>query len=217
MRNTSLHSLARILLVTAVLVGIAPAQASAAYDYAAACAYADRWSSNTSKPRNPAYDRGITNDCCNFVSQCLHDATAGKKSYDTAGSTEAFQWWTRKTLFGWDSTMSWVNCSYSYNYMMENPAGTYIASWDWNPATVYPTPPNYTSQFHRGDIVYYDWTGNGSKDHVGIRVSIGTDVVSGWSGDLANLHSNDRRRAIWHLRPYNADYRTTRITLVRPM
>jgi hypothetical protein len=215
MRKTSLLSISIAVFLAGVLFGAAPAWG--AYKYSAACVYANKWSSNTTKPRNPAYDTGITNDCCNFVSQCQQDSTGGTKAYDTSGSTEAFQWWTKKTLFIWDSTMSWVNCSYSYNYMMENPAGTYLATWDWNGSTSYPTPPAYPTETRLGDVVYYDWDSSGSKDHVGIRVGMGKDPNSGLSGDFTDQHNSDRYHSIWHLQPYNANYRTTRITLVRPI
>lgn len=193
-----------------------PVTGQTGYDYAAAVAYAERWSSNSSKPRNPAYDDPDW-DCCNFVSQSLHDGYGGKKPFDCTGANEAQQWWTKKTWFGWDSTMSWVNSSFSYNYMMENPSGVYIATWDWVSATSYPVPPAYTPQGFAGDLLYYDWDGNGSKDHVGIRVGVGRDPVSGLSGDLTDQHTSDRQHAIWHLLPSNDDWRTTRITMVRPL
>lgn len=194
-----------------------PTAPRAGYDPAGACSYADRWSSNVPRLRNPAYDPGIANDCCNFVSQCLHDSSGGKKPYDVSGTTEAFQWWTKKTLLGWDSTLSWVNCSHFYNYLMENPAGVYLATWDWDPETGYPQPTDSTNRSFIGDVVFYDWDGTGSKDHVGILVGSGRDNISGITGDLTDQHNTDRRHAIWHLRPYNARYRDTRVTLVRPL
>ena len=193
-----------------------PATSQAGYDYGAAVAYAERWSSNTTQPRNSAYD-APDNDCCNFVSQALHDGVAGKKPYDYSGANEALQWWTKNTWLGWDSTMSWVNCSFSYNYMMENPAGVYLATWDWNSSTSYPAPTGYTTQGFAGDLLYYDWDGNGSKDHVGIRVGTGRDPVTGLVGDLTDQHTKDRHHSIWHLLPHNDDWRTTRITMVRPL
>jgi hypothetical protein len=61
-----------------------------------------------------------------------------------------------------------------------------------------------------GDAILYDWDNNGSWDHVSMEsVHYGTDPNSGWTGNLVNAHNSNRRNAIWHLRPYNANWQTT--------
>lgn len=178
-----------------------------AYNASGAVSYANTWASNTQTLRNSNYP-SFSSDCTNFVSQCIHDPAGANKAFDTVGSSEYFKWYCYDRILYWDYTTTWSVASHFYNYLRENPAGSNVGTWGVNPSNDISAVP--------GDILFYDWDNNGSKDHAGIMVGNGTDPVSGWVGDLQNQHTTDRKNAIWHLRPYNSKWSTTVFAAMRP-
>ena len=66
-----------------------------------------------------------------------------------------------------------------------------------------------------GDPIYYDWTTDGVKDHIGIDASYGYDAYnSTYYGDLVDYHTIDRKHVHWELKSVNVQYNTTTIYLV---
>ncbi len=72
-----------------------------------------------------------------------------------------------------------------------------------------------SSGLSKGDLVFYDWTNNGSLDHVSIRVATGVDPArTSWNGDLVDAHTSTRYHAYWTLAPYNSNALITKIQRV---
>ena len=89
-----------LAVVVAVVVargGVGGSGGRVVYDRAAASAYADRWALGT----NPVYWHSRTDDCANFVSQCV--AAGGLRSFDGADT-----WRPAGTRF---PSLGWVNCT----------------------------------------------------------------------------------------------------------
>jgi hypothetical protein len=154
------------------------------YDRDAARAYADRYALDY----NPTYAR-FTGDCCNFVSQgaraggmpmALGDWTSGwwyDKEGTSTPSDDAYSW-------------SWISCSRQIAYWL----GTRI---DWATSI---------SNVSRGDVIYYDWTGDGSWDHVAILAgtnSAGQKVI--------DAHTTDHYHWFWKLGTAGTRYKFGRV------
>jgi hypothetical protein len=92
-----------LVALAAVVAGVVVARGGGSggrviYDRAAAVAYADRWALGT----NPVYWHSRTDDCANFVSQCV--AAGGLRAFDGAAGT----WRPAGTRF---PSLGWVNCA----------------------------------------------------------------------------------------------------------
>jgi hypothetical protein len=110
--------------------------------------------------------------------------------------------------------------SHFYNYLNENPAGSYVGAWDTDSSTSAPYPSDNISGTSVGDVLFYDWDSNGSKDHAALLVSTyGKDEsgkpTAGLYGDLQDQHTSDIYHVLWNLRYYDK-FRTTTITIMRP-
>jgi cell wall-associated NlpC family hydrolase len=187
------------------------APAVAAYNGAAAAAYADSWVQNGQTLQNPNYpDYGVI-DCTNFVSQAL---AAGGYPMQGFGQdkTKYTNWWLDHNVFGFSNSFSWSVAPDLLNMLYyDSPGGSPLA---------YRSPsqqgPGYRSGGATGDVIFYDWGVGEGVSHVTIQVGYGTDPVSHWTGDLVDEHSSDREHAFWSLQPYNADRSgTTYITVAR--
>jgi len=101
-----------------------------------------------------------------------------------------------------------------YNWFVNNPAGSRVYFYN----SLDGAPPNYVSNLQKGDIVFYDWGTGNSISHTGIIVvTNGTDPnQTSYTGNLQDQHSNARYHAIWHLKPYNANWATTVFRVYRP-
>ena len=165
-----------------------------------AVAYADRWATSF----NSNYNR-FNSDCTNFASQALHDPAGGHYPYRETGSN---LWWMHWNWWGFSNTRSWSVVTDNWNFLIaDNPGG-----WDWG---YQPTNSN-TNNARYGDLLFYDWDGNGTPDHIGIEAAYsGCDPhQAGYCGDLQDQHTNNHYHAIWHLAPYNDHRGTTRIRLM---
>jgi hypothetical protein len=154
------------------------------YDRDAAMAYADRYALNY----NATYAR-FSGDCCNFVSQgaraggmppALGDWTSGwwyDKEGTSSPSDDSYSW-------------SWISCSRQIAFWL----GTRI---DW---------VSSISNVARGDVIYYDWSGDGSWDHVAILAgtnSAGQKVI--------DAHTTDHYHAYWKLGTASTRYKFGRV------
>jgi cell wall-associated NlpC family hydrolase len=154
------------------------------YDRDAVRAYADRYALTY----NPTYAR-FTGDCCNFVSQ---GAFAGGMPVALGDWTTG--WWYDKQGTGSPSddaySWSWISCSRQTSFWV----GTRI---DW---------VSGIAGVGKGDVVYYDWTGDGSWDHVAVLAgtnSAGQKVV--------DAHTTDHYRVFWKLGTSSTRYRFGRV------
>ncbi|HSL94664.1 MAG TPA: amidase domain-containing protein [Thermoleophilia bacterium] len=152
------------------------------YDRAAAVTYADRYALSY----NSTYIR-FSADCCNYASQC---AKAGKMP-------EIFvdpQWWYDKNGTSSPSddrwSASWPSCSRQITAWAGRRIG-WVTS---------------VSLITRGDFIYYDWTGNGSWDHV--AVCVGTNSLG---QKIVDAHTTDHYHVYWKLGTASTKYKFARV------
>jgi len=156
--------------------------------------YAENWAMG----RNSNY-KSFSSDCTNFASQ-----TIGPEGGGYAMQYTSPKWFMQKKWWGWRWTNSW---SVVGNFR------SLLYARGWGEWWGYQNPGTSNSAWY-GDILGYDWTGDGIWDHASIEVAYtGCDPVSGWCGDLVDQHTTDRYHAFWTLQPYNPNWQTTRIGL----
>ncbi len=142
------------------------------YDRNAAQAYADKYALSY----NPTYVH-FSADCADFASQCTR---GGGMPTNLGGYTSG--WWYDKhgTSSPGDDTysLSWINVPKQMGFW--NGLRT-----DW---------ASSISGLSRGDLVYYDWTGDGTWDHVAVLAgmnSAGQKVV--------DAHTTDHYHVFWKM------------------
>lgn len=136
-----------------------PRQQAKAYDRAAAVAYALR---HVFRP-NPMYANmdtmGGGGDCTNFTSQCL---VAGGWSMDYRAVGFDTEWWYRR--IGDDASDSrhddWWSCTWSLPSLLIQ----YLTT-NYGGAIDLLRRPSLAKTLRRGDLVFYDWNGDGLFDH----------------------------------------------------
>lgn len=118
--------------------------------------------------------------------------------YQMAGlsgsATDDHNWWEKLLNGAWTNTHSWSIANDLFTFqMLHYPGGTVVATQPGQLATV-------SSGGQVGDLLFFDWSSDGYKDHVGIQVVMnGRDPTKGWYGDLLDAHSNDHYHAFWSL------------------
>ncbi|PLT33620.1 amidase domain-containing protein [Bacillus sp. V5-8f] len=139
---------------------------SYSYDRLKAVQYAERWWNEF----NPAY-RQFTDDCTNYISQCLH--AGGIPMWGSSNKTKG--WWMR----GNNWSYSWT-VAHSLMLLLANGKGI---------RTKEVASP---MELQLGDIICYDFQGNGRYDHNTIV------TAKDWSGmPLVNAHTTNSRRRYW--------------------
>jgi hypothetical protein len=172
------------LTVGATPAGVAPGYvAKLTYDRAAAKAYADRYA----LPYNPTYV-SFSADCANFGSQVMY---AG--GYPQFGTTYASGWWYDKS-----GTSSPADDTYSHAWIA---VANQQAAWN----TRYTDVVSSISDVGVGDFVYYDWTGNGTWDHVAELV--GTNTAG---QKVVDAHTTDHSHVYWKMGTTATHYRFVR-------
>lgn len=162
------------------------------YNRLAAVRYALRhW--NNPNPRFANLDTvGSGGDCANFVSQCL---LAGGRPLDYRESAFDKEWWYRRVgadphdrnLDDWWSC-SWAVADSHLRYFRANHGQVLILSAN----------PRLARLLRRGDVIYYDWDGDGVFTH--------SAIVTGFSRAGSPLVTyrtlrprNPVRNALWTL------------------
>ncbi len=150
--------------------------------------YAEEWALSF----NHNYKQ-LSEDCTNFVSQAMHEGGGYPMQFSSP------KWYMERHWWGWSWSNSWtvvgdlINLAYARGWG----SGYCVAPGEYNPASY-------------GDVVTYDWDGNGVWDHASMEVVYyGCDPDSGWCGDLIDEHTTNRKHAFWTLQPYNANWQTT--------
>ena len=154
--------------------------AKISYDHDAAKIYADKYAVSY----NPTYVN-FSADCANFGSQVMF---AG--GYPHFGSTYATGWWYDKS-----GTSAPADDSYSHAWIA---VANQQAAWNLK----YSDFVSSISDVERGDFVYYDWTGDGTWDHVAELAgtnSAGQKVV--------DAHTTDHYHVFWKLGTSATHYR----------
>lgn len=137
-----------------------------AYNRAAAAQYAAIWWNSF----NPEYRRMLHNDCTNFVSQALH---AGGLPMARSGQRDK-GWWYAHPREGW-----------SFSWAVANSLNRYLAA---GRAEV----RGSALELELGDLISYDWNGDGRYDH--------SAIITGFDGfgePLVTAHTYPS-----HLRPW---------------
>ncbi|MFD1707267.1 amidase domain-containing protein [Siminovitchia sediminis] len=137
------------------------------YDRLKAVQYAERWWNDY----NPAYEK-FDVDCTNYVSQCLFAGGAPMRGYPdrTKG------WWYR-------------NRNWSYSWSVANALKVYL---EHSTAGLRAAEVQDPRELQPGDIICYDFQGDGRYDH--------NTIVTGEDADgmpLVNAHTYNSRMRYW--------------------
>jgi hypothetical protein len=138
------------------------------YDREAAVNYANKWWNDY----NPEYPKFEVNDCTNYVSQCMR---AGGAPMSHIGE-KSKGWWCKGK-----------DCSYSWS--VANALMLYLSSEGNSLNAVQVDDP---SQLIPGDVICYDWNGDGKWNH--------NAIVTGKDWDdmpLVNAHTINSRNRYW--------------------
>ena len=195
-----------VVLALVVLSAVTPSTAFA-YDGATAAAYADTyWQSYN--PEWPSFARK-GGDCTNFVSQALY---AGGLSMRPSPPSTGDEAWYMLPSRGrrWSYSLSWINVQSHRSFLLSLPGVTQAASY-------YGVAPGQrvSTNAAQGDVVFYDWDGDGVYDHESILVASdgpSPDGTPDWN--LVDAHTNNRYHAYWTLAQYNASWATTTILVL---
>ena len=144
--------------------------------------YADRYALSY----NSTYVR-FSADCCNYASQCAKAGDMPEIFVDPA-------WWYDKEGTSSPSddhwSASWPSCSRQISAWAGRRIG-WVTS---------------ISLVTKGDFVYYDWTGDGSWDHV--AVCVGTNSLG---QKIIDAHTTDHYHVYWKLGSSSTKYKFARV------
>ncbi len=169
---------------------------SSGYNGAAAAAYADQYWS-TYNPQWPSYATS-GGDCSNFVSQALYAGGIAMRLTPPYSGTAA--WFMTGTPTTPNPSTSWINANDNSAFLAASLPAVKVGTYTGLGPTV--TQASGASQ---GDVISYDWNGDGVVDHQAIVVTS--------DGQSVDAHTNNRYHAYWTLAQYNAQWQTTIITV----
>lgn len=155
------------------IIELTPAEALErfVYDRSAAVRYAEHWWNDA----NPAYQFFEVNDCTNFISQCLRAGGAPMRGFPN----RSVGWWYQND----DWSFSW-SVSHAFRWYLSG-------STKGLRATEVDSPDN----LRPGDVICYDFQGDGRYDHTTIVVAKNANRMP-----LANAHTNNSRHRYWDYR-----------------
>lgn len=152
-----------------------------------AVAYAEQWW-NDPNPRFLSFE----SDCTNYVSQCLF---AGNAPMNYTGKRE-LGWWYKGMVNNREAwSYSWAVAN-SLERLLANSVSSLRAEQVYDP-----------SQLQLGDVILYDWDGNGNFQHSTIVTAFDTKGMP-----LVNAHTNNCRHRYWD---YQDSYAWTEATTYR--
>ncbi|MCY7962238.1 amidase domain-containing protein [Bacillus inaquosorum] len=137
------------------------------YDRLGAVQYAEKFWNK----RNPAY-KNFSDNCTNFISQCLHAGGAPMRGHPNRGSG----WWMKQS-------------SWSYSWTVAHSMKMYLAN---SKAGLRAVRVKSSEELMPGDVICYDFEGDGRFNHT-------TIVVAKDKGNmpLVNAQSYDSRMRYW--------------------
>lgn len=145
------------------------------YNREAAVQYADRWW----ETGNPAFAEFAV-DCTNYISQCLF---AGKAPIHYTGKRET-GWWYK----GYVNAREW----WSYSWAVSNSFARYLHT---NTTGLRAELAERPEQLTLGDVIVYDWNGDGSFQHSTIVTAFDAGGMP-----LVNAHTVNSRHRYWDYR-----------------
>lgn len=137
------------------------------YDRLAAVRYAETFWNK----RNQAY-KNFEDNCTNFISQCLRAGDAPMRGYPNRGKG----WWMQ-------------NHSWSYSWTVANSLRTFLRQ---SKAGLRSVPMKTAAELIEGDVICYDFNGDGRFDHVAIVTSKDKSNMP-----LVNAQTHDCRMRYW--------------------
>ncbi|CAI6080231.1 amidase domain-containing protein [Cohnella sp. JJ-181] len=164
---------------------------SAPYDREAAAAYAEAWWDKG----NPAYETFEVN-CTNYVSQCLF---AGGAPMNYTGKRESGWWYHGQS----GDQERW-----SYSWAVANSLQHYLSQP--RPAGLRATRVERPEQLSPGDVICYDWDGNGQYRHNTIVTAATPEGMP-----LVNANTVPSRHRYWDYRDSYAWTENTRYRFYR--
>lgn len=138
------------------------------YDRKAAVRYAEIWWNDA----NPTYQFFEGNDCTNYISQCLRAGGAPYRGYPNRSTG----WWYQDD----DWSFSW-SVSHGFRWYLSGSTKGLRA-----------TEVDVPEKLSLGDVICYDFAGDGRFDHVTIVVAKNNDRMP-----LVNAHTNNSRHRYW--------------------
>lgn len=147
------------------------------YDRAQAVAYAEKYWNTY----NPAYIP-FENDCTNFISQCLY---AGRIPMIYANSRSQGWWYRGGAKPNW--SFSWAVANSLYLLLRSGKAPMYAVQM------------GHPSQLQPGDVICYDFDGDGKWQHNTIVVAKDSQGMP-----LVNAHTSNSRMRYWEYRDSTA-------------
>lgn len=138
------------------------------YDRQEAVRYAEYWWNDA----NPAFEFFEVNDCTNYISQCLQAGGAPMRGYPNRSTG----WWYQDN----DWSFSWSVAHAFRWYLSGSTKGLQAVEVD-RPEKLQP-----------GDVICYDFEGDGRFDHTTIVVAKNIDNMP-----LVNAHTNNSRHRYW--------------------
>lgn len=151
-----------------------------------AAAYADRWWNEG----NPAYELFEVN-CTNYVSQCIFAGNAPMNYTGKRGSG----WWYR----GRNKGQEW----WSYSWAVSNSLTQYLSAA--RKSGLRATETESAGELHLGDVITYDWNGDGRFQH--------STIVTAFDSagqPLVNANTVSSRHRFWDYRDSYAWTKATR-------
>jgi len=137
------------------------------YNRLKAVQYAERWWNDF----NPAYKK-FEVDCTNYISQCLHAGGAPMRGYPNRGNG----WWMQSN-------------NWSFSWTVANAMRWYLPASKFG---LRAREVNSADQLKLGDVICYDFQGDGRFDH--------TTIVTGHDANgmpLVNAHTYNSRNRYW--------------------
>lgn len=138
------------------------------YDRREAVRYAERWW-NDSNPNYPYFE---DNDCTNYISQCLR--AGGIPMVGQPNRNKG--WWMGED--NW--SFSW-SVAHAFRWYLSSDTNTFHAKLTDHP-----------SKLQIGDVICYDFEGDGRWDHSTIVVAKDSENMP-----LVNAHTNNSRNRYW--------------------
>lgn len=153
-----------------------PERQGAIYDRDRVKQYADRWWNGA----NPDYIR-FEVDCTNYVSQCIF---AGGAPMHYTGKRNAGWWYQGRDR---DQEL------WSYSWSVAHSLNTYLSQGQLSGLRV--EIVDQPTQLMIGDVISYDWDGDGRYQHSAIVAAIAAD-----GAPLVNAHTTDSYHRYWDYR-----------------
>jgi len=157
------------------------------YDRLRAVQYAERWWNDY----NPRFEKFAV-DCTNFISQCLYAGGAPMRGYPDRSKG----WWMQ-------------NKNWSYSWSTSHSLRQYLLS---SKVGLRGKRVAHPAELKLGDVIFYDFQGNGRFDHSTIVTAKDADGMP-----LVNAHTTNSRMRYWSYEDssaYTENIQYTFVTIV---